>query len=424
MFSQLADLLQPGPLPVFATSLAIGLLIGLERERSPAAKAGLRTFALTALLGTVCGMLANTFDSPWLIAAGLLAVAASIISAYQAPGEPNQDPGTTTHIALLLCYGLGILCWIGERNLAVVLAITTTILLYFKTELSGIAHNLTPRDVRSMLQFAVLSLVILPVLPNQDMGPYNAFNPYQTWLMVVLISGVSLAGYVALRLLGEQIGASLLGLLGGLVSSTVTTLIYARQAKENRDLIHFAAVVVALAHLMIFVRLTLLGAATAHTLLVPLATTLGIGLVVGLLMIALGFRGHHAPSVAPNMANPAELKTAISFALLYSVVLLTSAWLQDIAGSRGLYVVALASGLTDVDAITLSSMRLYSQARLSTTETLTCIVLAITANTVFKLALTTSLGGWAFTKRIMLPMLGATFGSIGALAGLVLKTAT
>ncbi|MBB5020194.1 uncharacterized membrane protein (DUF4010 family) [Chitinivorax tropicus] len=421
MPSRFADLLQFGPLSVFATSLAIGLLIGLERERSPAARAGLRTFALTAMLGSICGMLAQTFNSPWLIAAGLISVAASIISAYQKPHNGSHDPGTTTQIALLLCFGLGVLCWVGERNLAVSLAIVSTILLHFKTELSGIARNLTPRDVRSMLQFAALSLVILPVLPNQDMGPYRAFNPYQTWLMVVLISGVSLAGYVALRLLGEQIGATLLGLLGGLVSSTITTLLYSRQAKENRDLIHFAAVVVALAHLMIFVRLTLLSAAVAQGMLVALATTLGIGLVIGLIMIALSFRGQHAPSAAPNMTNPAELKTAITFALIYSVVLLASAWLQDMAGAGGLYFVSLASGLTDVDAITLSTMRLFSQQRLTLDQALISIVLAISANTAFKLILTTSIGGWAFTKRIMLPMLGATLGSAGALIGVVLR---
>ncbi len=198
-------------LPQFLTSLAIGLLIGLERERNPSAKAGLRTFALVSLFGTLVALLADKGHAPWLIAAGLLAVAGMIIAAYINTPTENNDPGTTTVTALLISFALGVLVWFGYSKLAVMLAITTTVLLYFKPELQGMSQRLTRRDLVSILQFSVLSFVILPILPDQNYGPYEAFNPYQAWMMVVLISGLSLAGYVALRITGRRYGAPLLG---------------------------------------------------------------------------------------------------------------------------------------------------------------------------------------------------------------------
>lgn len=164
---------EPGyeALLAFATSIGIGLLIGLERERQSDLKAGLRTFALVGLLGCLCALLAQATDSGWILAAGLL-------------------------------------------------AITTTVLLYFKAQLHGISRSLTHVDLLSILQFGVLARVILPILPDRDFGPYQALNPHNIWWMVVLISGVSLAGYAALRLTGARHDAALIGLFGGVASST------------------------------------------------------------------------------------------------------------------------------------------------------------------------------------------------------------
>ena len=212
-------------LPAFLTSLALGLLIGLERERNPASKAGLRTFALVALLGTLASLIADKTGSTWILAAGLALVGLMMIAAYARDAGEAADPGTTSVAAVCVCYSLGALIWLGYPTLAVMLGVITTMLLYFKPELRGLSQNLTRQDLFSILQFAALSFVILPVLPNQDYGPYNALNPHQIWLMVVLISGISLAGYVALRITGGHHGVLLLGLLGGLVSSTATSMV-------------------------------------------------------------------------------------------------------------------------------------------------------------------------------------------------------
>src|SRR5512135_2904799 len=157
-------------LPQFLTSLAIGLLIGLERERNPTAKAGLRTFTLVAMAGTLGALLSETSGAPWILGAGLLLMGGMMVAAYFKADE-EEDPGTTTIAAVVVCYGLGALVWYGHTQLAVTLGILTTILLYFKAEMRGISQQLTRRDLVSILQFAVLSFVILPVLPDEGLGP-------------------------------------------------------------------------------------------------------------------------------------------------------------------------------------------------------------------------------------------------------------
>lgn len=405
----------------FAISLGIGLLIGLERERKPDAKAGLRTFALTALLGCLAAMLAEITVSGWVIPAGLLMIAAMMIVAQARDPLDDGDPGTTSVVALMVCYGLGALVWFDEATLAVMLAITTTVLLYFKAQLQGVTRSLTHKDLISILQFGVLSLVVLPILPDRDFGPYNALNPHQIWWMVVLISGLSLTGYAALRIVGNRHGAPLLGFLGGLVSSTATTLVFARNARENDKLATTATPVILIANLVVTVRLGIIAAVLAPTLFVPLASVLGIGLLLGLAVALFRWRTLSAADdlPLPEVKNPTELRTALSFGLLYGAVLLLAAWLQDIAGSQGLYLVALASGLTDVDAITLSMLRLYNQQTSAAAPAITAIALAALSNLAFKSGLVIAIGGKTLARQV-LPGFAAI--GVGFVAGIGLLT--
>ncbi|HEY5994611.1 MAG TPA: MgtC/SapB family protein [Gallionellaceae bacterium] len=387
-------------LPQFLTSLAIGLLIGLERERTPSAKAGLRTFALVALLGTLAAMLSEKINLPWLLVAGWLVVGAMIIAAYiNAPTEEN-DPGTTTVAALLMCYGLGALNWYGQTTLAIMLAIGVTALLYFKPELRGISQRLTRRDLVSILQFAVLTFVVLPVLPDKSYGPYNALNPHQVWIMVVLISGISLAGYVALHVVRRHYGAALLGLLGGLVSSTATSMVYARHSRTNTNMVYLSAVVILIANMVVLVRLGVLGAVVSPQVLVHLVPLIGLGLLFGFISLLVGWRRQKTQTELPmpETANPTEIHAALGFGMLYAVVLLCSAWLTDIAGSKGLYAVALVSGLTDMDAITLSSLRLLDLGKLTEVQVVNSIGLAYLSNMAFKFGLLLFIGGKQLAK--------------------------
>ncbi|HET7831467.1 MAG TPA: MgtC/SapB family protein [Gallionella sp.] len=391
-------------LPQFLTSLAIGLLIGLERERNPSAKAGLRTFALVTLFGTLTGLLAAKTNSPWLLIAGMLAVAGMIIGAYAiSPCEEKEnDPGTTTIIAVLISYGLGAMVWYGLVKLAVMLGIGITALLYFKPELRGLSQSLTRRDLVAVLQFSVLTFIILPVLPDQDYGPYNAVNPHQVWLMVVLVSGISLAGYAALRTVGTRYGAPLLGFLGGLVSSTATTLVYARNSKSDRAIVDMAAAVIVIAGIVVLLRLLVISSVVAFGALPGLLPVLISGLVLGLLAAAYNWRKTTSTTELsiPPASNPAEMHTAIGFGLIYMLVLLGAAWMKDNAGSHGLYAVAFVSGLTDMDAITLSSLRLFNLGQLTEHQTVTAITIAFLTNLSFKFGLVVFIGGRKLAQQV------------------------
>lgn len=403
-------------LPKFAIALLIGLLIGTERELAPTAKAGIRTFALVTLFGTLSGLIAETANSEWIIAVGIALVGAMMISAYQRDSIAGES-GSTTVIAVLVSYCLGTMVWYGYGQIAGMLAIITTLLLYFKAELHGVTHGLTRTDLVSILQFAVLSIIVLPILPDTNYGPFGTLNPHQTWMMVVLVSGVSLAGYLALRIVGERHGAPLLGLLGGLVSSTATTVVYSRNGRAHPEIIKIAVIVILLANLVVLVRLMLVTAVVAIDVLPHLAPVLCAGLVLGLIgTFSIWRRWNTATGTPmPEISNPTELRTALSFGALYAIVLLLSAWLSNIAGTSGLYLVALFSGLTDVDAITLSSLRLHEMGSLTANEAVNAISIALLSNIAFKLGIVFTVGGAAMGWPVLRGMLLVATGVGGAL---------
>jgi len=341
-----------------------------------------------------------------------------IVAAYLNTPTEENDPGTTTVVALLLSYGLGALIWFGLSKLAVMLAIGITTLLYFKPELRGFTQRLARRDLVAVLQFSVLTFIVLPILPDQSYGPYNAFNPHQAWLMVVLISGISLAGYAALHVVGTRYGAPLLGFFGGLVSSTATTLIYAKHGKANQAMTNLAASVIVIASVVVLLRLLVVCSVVAYGALPGLAPVFAGGLLAGVVVSIYAWHKTSKGSelFIPETSNPAELHSAIGFGLLYVVVLLGSAWMADLAGSQGLYAVALVSGLTDVDAITLSSLRLFNLGQLSEDQTVTAIAIAFLSNVAFKFGMVVFIGGWTLARQVAIG-----FGAIasGVLFGLL-----
>ena len=230
-----------------AIAFGLGLLLGLQRERAESSIGGIRTFPLIAIFGTICAQLEKSFGG-WVIAAGLLALVAIVIYSNFAKMKSGAiDPGMTTEVAALLLYGLGAYVVVGNMVIAVVVGGAMAVLLHFKKPLHELAGAIGEHDMRAIMQFVLLSLVILPVLPNQDLGPYGVWNPFQIWLMVVLIVGISLSGYIAYKILGARAGTLLAGILGGLISSTATTVSYARRTAENASLASLAAFVIMIA---------------------------------------------------------------------------------------------------------------------------------------------------------------------------------
>ena len=391
------------PLEAFGTSLGIGLLVGMERERRPDAAAGLRTFALVSMLGCLFALLGEKTGGPWMLAIGLIVVSAAMVASNFSAQQEEQYRGFTTEAAIIVTYGLGAAVWFGYETLAVMLGIATTVLLYFKAELKQFSQRTTPKDINSILQFAVLSLVILPILPNQDFGPYNALNPRQIWWMVVLISGLALSGYLALRIVGARHGAALLGIFGGLASSTATTMMFSRHARELGHLVRMASIVILIANVMVLIRIGVVSSVVAPTLITEIALVFACGVVPGVAMALYGWKILSAAGELPlpEVKNPTELKTAVSFGLLYALVLLASAWLQDVAGNKGLYIVALASGLTDADASVLSTLRMFNLEKINSGEAVIAVTLALLANLVFKIGLVISIGGGKLARHAL-----------------------
>ena len=321
------------PVKAFATALGIGLLIGMERERRPDSAAGLRTFSLVAMLGCLFALLDERSGSTWMLAVGLLVIAGSMIASNFSSQQEEQYRGFTSEAAIVITYGLGAAVWLGYATLAVMLAIATTVLLYFKAELKQFSQRTTPKDINSILQFAVLSFVILPILPSDDFGPYNAINPRQIWWMVVLISGLALAGYLALRIIGTRHGAAVLGIFGGLASSTATTMMFSRHARNHADLVRMSAIVILIANVMVMIRLGLVAGVVAPHLAKPIAIVFLCGIVPGVAMALYGWKvlsgAENLPM--PEVKNPTELKTAVSFGLLYA---------GDIAATHPVYATA------------------------------------------------------------------------------------
>jgi uncharacterized membrane protein (DUF4010 family) len=385
-----------------ALGAGLGLLVGLQRERE-SRLAGLRTFSLITLFGFLCGLLSTSLGG-WPFGLGVVAVAILLTAGnYFARAEAEADPGITTEIAAVMMFGVGAYLAVGDTTIAVALGATVAALLAFKGEIHKVAQQLTERDVKAIMQFALLSLVILPALPDRTFGPYNVVNPRQAWWMVVLIVGVGLSGYVAHKFVSASTGVAMNGLLGGAVSSTATTASYARNVATGATLPGTAAAVILIASAVAVVRILLELAVTSQALLWAALPGITIQLVP-LLAGALYFlRGDAGPSPDRELSNPSQLRGALFFAALYAAVLMATAAVNDLLGSGALFWLAVVSGLTDVDAITLSTARLVSTGIIDTTHGGQVVITAAAANLAGKAAFAALLGSRELFGRIAVP---------------------
>lgn len=382
------------------TAAALGLLVGMQRERAGSALAGIRTFTLMTVFGALAALLVPALGG-WVVAAGLLGLAAMLVVGNVVVQRDGAS-GITTEIAALLMYCLGAYVVLGNPTAAVVVAGAAALLLHLKERMHGFVRALTPEDLRAVMTFVLISLVILPVLPDQGFGPYGVLNPREIWWMVVLIVGIGLAGYVAFKIFGARAGTALGGLLGGLASSTATTMSYARQARGTPDVARFAALAIVLANAVMGVRVIVEVAVVARgsfaAMIWPLASLVALQGALGF-VLWLGLRRQHGSP--PEPSNPAELRSALVFAGIYALVKLAVAWSNERFGYGALYGVAVISGLTDVDAITLSVSRLVEQGNVQVAQGWRAIVAAVVANIAFKGAMAAAIGGRALALRVI-----------------------
>jgi len=377
------------------------MLLGLQRERTESSIGGIRTFPFISLFGTTCAMI-GAANGTWLVPAGLIALAALLASSHHMKaGDGVGRTGLTTEMAALLVYVLGALIVIMDMATAAVLGGGMALLLHFKDPLHRFAKAIGERDMHAIIQFVLITLVILPVLPDAGYGPYGVINPFKIWLMVVLIVGLGLSGYVAYKLFGGRAGTILGSILGGLISSTATTVAYARRTSGEGGAASVGAQGIMIASCVSLARVLILIASSSpksfSSMALPLGILLAICCVIAGLMLFVHRNGR---SEMPEQNNPAEFRTALIFAALYALVLVGVAFAKDHFGERGLFVVAALSGLTDVDAITLSTAHLAESAEIGASSAWRAILIAVMANFLFKFGVVAALGTRQLALRV------------------------
>lgn len=390
-------------------ALGLGLLVGLQREWDKHELAGIRTFTLITLLGAITALLARDFGG-WIVAAGLLGMAGLLITGnWMAEDGVHDAPvGQTTEVAALVMFCVGAMLIGGYTTPAVVLGGATAVLLHMKDRMEKFVGSLTAADVRAIFQFVLIAMVILPLLPDQTYGPYDVLSPFKIWLMVVLIVAISLSAYVAYRIVGVRAGSILGGIFGGLISSTATTVSYARQCKSNPKLVGTAAFVIVVASTIVLVRVAIEITAVARGLLpVLLPPFIAVFLLMTAVCVWLYYRLQQSRAEPTEHSNPSQLKPALVFGAMYALVLLLVAFVKDRFGDTAIYAAALVSGLTDVDALTLSVAALFNDERLSADTSWRAILLATLSNLAFKAGAAGVLGG-AKLFRIVGIAFGAT----------------
>lgn len=389
------------PLAGAGIAVLIGLLLGLERERSRDGEqlfAGIRTFPLFSAAGYV-GALASLSGAPLVLPAVLIAIGAMSVVAYLR--EPPEKSGVTTEMAGVLCALLGALVAFGHAPVAVALAIVVTLLLTLKAPLHRIAGAVSEQEILAILKFAVVALILVPLLPARALGPYGALEPRRLGIIVVMLAGVSLVGYLLVRLAGGRAGWPLAGLLGGLVSSTAVTLSFSGRARESREIVRALAVGILLASTILYAR----GAVVILLLDRPMgwhaAPRLGVLLLVGLLIAGLQFRYlKTGPADAAQLGNPVELGRAVVMAAAFATVILAARVAQARLGTAGLWAVAAVGGLVDVDSVSVAAARMRQQG--VTVEAASgAFLLATLTNLMFKAGAVLIAGGRELARRVV-----------------------
>ncbi len=393
----------------FGLAFVIGVLVGLQREYSQQQVqremfAGARTLALIALSGCTAAFIADSMNSPWVLVAVFLSVAGLIAISYFVTASKG-DIGLTSEMAAILVFLVGVLCYWGWLEIAAALGVGIAVLLSLKVSVRTFVGRMTQQDVLATLKFAVITAIILPLLPNRTVGPapLDVLNPQNIWLMVVFISAISFVGYVLIKLIGPRRGVGVTGLLGGLVSSTAVTLSFTQKSRTHDRLAKSFALAITVAWTMMFARVLVVTAVLNGSLLVALWIPMGGAGAIGLLYCGylMFFAKEEASGEDVTLKVPFELGPALRFAIAYAAILVISRGSQMLLGDVGVYASAALSGIADVDAITLSMARMAGAGSVEIATASKAIVLAALVNTTVKGCIVFALGASALRKSIL-----------------------
>ncbi|MBL0938774.1 MAG: MgtC/SapB family protein [Gemmatimonadaceae bacterium] len=409
-------------------AVLVGLAVGIEREWSGHTQGpdgrfgGARTFALLGAIGGIAGWflrLGHEAAGAALIAGALVFV----IVAYQAAMKrPGTTPDSTTEVAALLVIAMGVTSGLAHRSIASATAAVAVVLLAEKSKLQALLGKVAPNEMRAALQFAVLALVVLPLIPDGAFGPYDAFRPRQLWIVVLVFSAINFAGYIARRVIGETHGLAVTGLLGGLVSSTAVTLTFSRRSRDDAALALPLALGVVAACTVLIPRVvvisTMLQPAVGGAVVPVLAPAFAMGLAL------IGFVLWRERSTRPSTdgprdgveaslgQNPLGLWSSLQMAVAFQIVLFAIAWVQRAAGDAGVLASATLLGLTDMDALTVSMAR-YGADAARVPIAAAAIGIGVLSNTVLKCTMALILGAPGYRWHVAIGLL-----TIGAGVGL------
>lgn len=410
------------PVMRLAIALSIGLVIGLERgwrsrkDDDHQRAAGLRTFAVSGLLGGVAAMLGQQLGGA-ILGLAFVGYTAAFAAFHWLEARAENNLSVTSVVAGMATFMLGALAVVGDLNAAIAGAVGMTVLLALRDQLHRWIATLTWPEIRAGLTLLAMTFLLLPVLPNRTIDPWNAINPHQIWLLTVLIATVSFSGYVAVRLFDDRLGIIVASVAGGLASSTATTVTLARLARAHPGSQSLLAAGILSAGVVMLVRVAVVVMAINPALLPSLLWPLCLGGAVMLAGagVALLLRGDAEERATLEIANPLELMPALKMAALIVVVMLTARLLQHHFGDAGLFATAGISGLADVDAIVISIAQMAIDVLDARVATL-AILLAVAANTLVKALLAGFAGGAKLGLHIGVINAAATAaGAAGAL---------
>lgn len=412
-----------GPFRGVALALALGLLIGIERgwsqrlESDGSRVAGIRTFTLLGLTGGLAGEAARLV-SPVLTAVLVAAAGAALLIGYRQSAARGEVSATTTIVGVLTL-GIGVLAASGQGVMASVLAAVTTVILSLRRQLHTWIGDLTEVELHAIARFGLISLAILPLLPDQSFGPYGAWNPRQIWLVVTLVSGLSLAGYAAAKRLGASRGILVTAVAGALVSSTAVTAAMAARIRSGEGRERTLVAAIALASMVMFLRVLTLVALLAPFALPALAFVAGPAIAVGAVCAAWSLRGDGetaaAETAAPSLRNPFDIVPALILAGLVMFVSVLGRWALDTFGDAGLVTVLGISGMLDVDSAIITASGLPPGSLSGLTAGL-IFAAPMIMNSLVKAGLTVAIArgraGWAAAAPLLLSIAAGLGGAL------------
>ncbi|AQM69438.1 MgtC family protein [Vibrio campbellii] len=393
-------------------ALLLGAIVGTQRgwvmrnSVEGSRVAGIRTFSLVGLLGGLVGILANIY-TPLLLGFALIALVILACIAFVIQQRKSEDISITGVVSLVITFVLGSLAVSGEPVLAAAAAVITAVVLDNKKELHQALQRLQEYELDAALRLLLISIVLLPLLPNQAYGPWKALNPYEIWWMVVLIASISFVGYFAIKIGGAKRGILFTSVFAGLSSSTALTLQFSHLSREQANISPLLASGILLSCGTMFPRL-LIVLSVINPQLVTLLGPIALVMMAALYLPAwwIWRRSEVEPIEQPNkQTNPLALQSALFFGVVLAVIMLLSHALSDLFGSAGVLILSALSGITDVDAISLALGRQSTQT-LSVETAALGILIAASVNTVVKMGMVVAIGDKALWRRVAPVMVG------------------